>query len=104
VVLITEVIAAKFAIGSFVISTQAEDHREAVLSQHLLMLCALPLLAAAVTYWTIGRSRPAGVLLAVAALATTFGLFVWAATLPLVLIAIVGPLSRDPVVWKWHFN
>jgi hypothetical protein len=68
------------------------------------MLCALPLLAAAVTYWTIGRSLPAGVLLTIAALATTFGPFVWAATLPLVLIAVVGPLSRDPLIGRVRFH
>ena len=97
-VFITEIIAAKFAIGTFVISTLSEDQQDAVRSEHFLMLCALPLLAAAVTYWTIGRSRTAGVLLVIAAVGATFGLFAWLATIPLVLIAIVQPLSKDPLL------
>jgi len=97
-VFITEIIAAKFAIGTFAIGTSSEVQQAAVRSEHFLMLCALPLLAAAVTYWTIGRSRTAGVLLALAAVGTTFGLFGWLATIPLVLIAIVQPLSRDPLL------
>ena len=106
VVIITEIIAIPFAKGTFVLSTVPADRREGAHFGMLLMLCALPLLAAAITYWTIGHSRTASILLAIATLGTAMGhLFTWLPTLPLVLIAIlvptfqrVTPLPKLPVV------
>ena len=71
------------------------DRREDAYLGVLPTLCALPLLAAAVTYWTIGHSRTAGVLLAIATLGTAVGsLFYWLFTLILVLIAVLVPIFQ----------
>ena len=60
-----------------------------------LMLRALPLLVAAVLYWTIGRSRISGVLLAITAVGTALGVTHFLEGSLLVLVAVVVPFFKN---------
>jgi hypothetical protein len=96
VVVITEVVAVRAASDSFTLSTVEQERDEASNAHVVLRLCAVPLLAGAAAYWTVGRSRVAGILLAVAAVGTALGLWTWMATAPLALAAVVVAFFRKP--------
>ena len=94
VMIVIEVLIANVAANAFVVSTVPQDQQDAVGAAIILSLCSLPVLAVAAAYWTIGRSRIAAGLLAVAAAGTAVGLWTWMATVPLVVIAIIVPLFQ----------
>lgn len=93
-VVAVEVVAVRAASDSFVLSTVEQQRAEAADAHLVLRLCAIPLLGVAAGYATVGRSRLAGGLLAVAAVGTVLGLWTWLATAPLAVIALIAPIVR----------